>query len=139
MLDLQLFSTGICVAESELQSPEWMDDQRSERGEGLAGARNAELTARLWRELLEIDERLHARKNVRLLTPEARVLIHLKLNGPVPVTTAMSVAGTSYRGFYAVLERLKQAELVAAARDERDQRVRQLDLDPSAPFPPTAP
>lgn len=139
MLDLQLFSTGNLVTDSRLQSAVVEDDDRSDRSDGPPDARSAELTARLWRELLEIDERLHARKNVRLLTPEARVLIHLKLNGPVPVTTAMNVAGTSYRGFYAVLERLKQAELVAAARDEHDQRVRRLDLDPSAPFPPAAP
>ncbi len=139
MLDLQILSTGTYVIDSPLQASATAQDDRPGRDGEPADARNAELTSRLWRELLEIDERLHARKNVRLLTPEARVLIHLKLNGPVPVTTAMNVAGTSYRGFYAVLERLKQAELVAAARDEHDQRVRRLDLDPSAPFPPVAP
>ena len=66
--------------------------------------------------------------------PEARVLIHLKLNGSVPVTTAMQVAGTSYRGFYAVLERLKQAGIVATVKDPQDQRVRRLSLDPSIPI-----
>lgn len=104
------------------------------RGEGGADTATAELTARLWRELLDIDARLHERKGIRMLTPEARILIHLKINGPVPVTTAMEVAGTSYRGFYSVLERLKQAELVAAVKDEQDQRVRRLNLDPSAPL-----
>ena len=102
------------------------------------GKPSAELTARLWRELLDMDERLHEQKNIRLLTPEARVLIHLNLHGPVPVTAAMQVAGTSYRGFYTVLERLKQAGLVGAVKDEQDQRVRRLNIDPSAPIPPVS-
>jgi len=73
-----------------------------------------------------------------LLTPEARVLLHLTLSGPVPVTAAMQVAGTSYRGFYTVLERLKQAGLVASAKDAQDQRVRRLKLDPSVQIPPAS-
>lgn len=96
--------------------------------------------ARVWHDLVALDEKLHRERNIRLLTPEARVLIHLKLAGPVPVTTAMHVAGTSSRGFYAVLERLKQAGIVATVKDHHDQRVRRLSLDPSAPMaPPTAP
>ncbi len=89
-----------------------------------------------WRNLLALDADLFQQKNVRLLTPEARVLINLKLNGPMPVTEAMKLAGVSYRGFYAVLERLKQAGLVGQVKDKQDQRVRQLRLDPSTPIPP---
>lgn len=63
------------------------------------------------------------------------MLLHLTLSGPVSVTAAMQVAGTSYRGFYAVLERLKQAGLVAASKDATDQRVRRLELDPSLRMP----
>jgi len=87
----------------------------------------------LWRELMDLDARLNKQKNIRLLTPEARVLIHLKLAGPVSVTTAMEVAGTSYRGFYAVLERLRQAGMIATIKDDQDQRVRKLSIDPLAP------
>jgi hypothetical protein len=90
---------------------------------------------RAWRDLLALDARLHEQRKIRLLTPEARVLIHLKLSGPVPVTTAMQVAGTSHRGFYAVLERLKQAGIVATVKDGQDQRVRNLSIDPSVPIP----
>lgn len=93
---------------------------------------------RSWRNLLELDARLYEERNIRLLTPEARVLIHLKLNGPVSVTTAMQVAGTSSRGFYAVLERLRQAGIVATVKDEQDQRVRKLSIDPSAPLAPAS-
>ena len=91
---------------------------------------------RSWRNLLELDARLFEQKNVRLLTPEARVLINLRLNGTMTVTEAMQMAGVSYRGFYTVLERLKQAGLVGQSKDEGDQRVRQLSLDPSMPIPP---
>ena len=54
----------------------------------------------------------------------------------ISVTTAMQVAGTSYRGFYAVLERLRQAGIIATDKDEQDQRVRRLSLHPSAPMAP---
>ncbi|MDE8651822.1 MarR family winged helix-turn-helix transcriptional regulator [Novosphingobium album (ex Liu et al. 2023)] len=87
-----------------------------------------------WRNLLALDEQIFAQRNIRILTPEARVLIHLKLSGTLSVTTAMQLAGVSYRGFYAVLERLKQAGLVSQARDDDDQRVRNLSLDPSVPL-----
>lgn len=88
-----------------------------------------------WRNLLEIDTQLFKHRNIRILTPEARVLIHLMLNGSMPVTAAMQLAGVSYRGFYAVLERLKQAGLVGQVKDDDDQRVRNLRLDPSNPIP----
>jgi DNA-binding MarR family transcriptional regulator len=91
-----------------------------------------------WLGLLQLDQQLHEQRNIRLLTPEARVLIHLKLNGPVSVTTAMQVAGTSYRGFYAVLERLRQAGIIATVKDEQDQRVRRLSLDSSVPISPSS-
>lgn len=89
-----------------------------------------------WRNLLTLDAELFQQKKVRLLTPEARVLINLKLNGSMSVTEAMKLAGVSYRGFYAVLERLKEAGLVGQVKDKQDQRVRQLSLDPSMPIPP---
>lgn len=89
-----------------------------------------------WRNLLALDADIFQQKNVRLLTPEARVLINLKLNGPMPVTEAMKLAGVSYRGFYAVIERLKQAGLVGQVKDKQDHRVRQLRLDPDMPIPP---
>lgn len=92
-----------------------------------------------WQDLLEFDEQLFGQKGIRLLTPEARVLIHLKLTGKMTVSGAMEKAGVSHRGFYAVLERLKQAGLVGQAKDKEDQRVRQLTLDPSMPNPPKRP
>lgn len=111
-------------ARAKSRRPSGEDEEARARGE------------QSWRNLLELDAQVFKQKNIRLLTPEARVLINLKLSGAVPVTTAMQMAGVSYRGFYAVLERLKQAGLVDQARDEQDQRVRNLSLDPSVPIPP---
>lgn len=89
-----------------------------------------------WASLLALDAQIFEKNGIRILTPEARVLIHLKLQGTLSVTTAMQLAGVSYRGFYAVLERLKQAGLVSQAVDKGDQRVRNLSLDPSVPLTP---
>jgi hypothetical protein len=89
-----------------------------------------------WRQLLALDDRLQEERKIRLLTPEARVLIHLKIGGPMSITTAMQIAGTSHRGFYAVLERLRQAGVIGTTKDEQDQRVRRLELDASDPISP---
>lgn len=135
MFKLQVNLAGALVGDSSFSAAgragEGADETRADRD-----SPRADVAARLWSDLLELDARLHEQRNIRLLTPEARVLIHLKLNGSVSVTTAMHVAGTSYRGFYAVLERLKQAGIVATVKDEQDQRVRRLSLDPSVPSLP---
>jgi DNA-binding MarR family transcriptional regulator len=87
---------------------------------------------RRWRELLKFDQALEKQSGIRLLTPEARVLLHLRLEGAVPVTSALPIAGTSYRGFYTVIDRLKKAGLVGTVKDPDDQRVRRLSLDVAA-------
>lgn len=104
--------------------------QASKDGPGLEGV-TINANDRRWRDLLELDARMERDRGIRMLTPEARVMIYLMLSGPVPVSTVMQAAGTSYRGFYAVLERLKQAGLIESERDQQDQRVRRLTLDPS--------
>lgn len=81
------------------------------------------------KKLLEFDAQLFQQRNVRLLTPEARVLMALLVGGPLQINSAMQVAGTSSRGFYAVLERLKQANLVNINKDSDDQRVRRLAVN----------
>lgn len=129
MLSLRVNDAGVWVDDSGFNTsgPAGEDDASA------APNSKADLADGLWLDLIEFDARLHEERNIRLLTPEARVLIHLKLHGPVSVTTAMHVAGTSYRGFYAVLERLRQAGIIATVKDQQDQRVRKLSIDPSAP------
>jgi DNA-binding MarR family transcriptional regulator len=103
---------------------------------GADASRKTVRATRIWRDLLEFDSNFHKQKGIRILTPEARVLIQLRLNGPMSVTTAMELAGTSYRGFYAVLERLRQAGIISSVKDDQDQRVRRLSIDPSVPSIP---
>lgn len=136
MLDLQVFLAGVFVSETSFPMPgEAVDAGHAPEAQAESGETRISASDMRWRELLDLDSRLGREKGVRLLTPEARVLLHLTLSGPSTVTEAMQVAGTSYRGFYAVLERLKQAGLVAATKDANDQRVRRLALDPSVTIP----
>ena len=88
-----------------------------------------EATVRRFREMLEFDARIFEQTGVRLLTPEARVLFYLSSTGPASVTEAMKIAGTSYRSFYDVLGRLKEAGLVSTQKDANDQRIRKLSVD----------
>jgi hypothetical protein len=93
-----------------------------------------------WGEMLEYDAGLFNRKGLRLLTPEARILFHLMKSGPMSVTTAIQIAGTSYRGFYDVLERLKRAGLIVSEKNPDDQRSRTLavDIPVATPTPATS-
>lgn len=78
--------------------------------------------------LLEFDERLRTARGIGILSSEGRVLMHIALNGTPPVSDAMAASGSSYRGFYTVLSRLKKASLVMATVDNGDQRVRRLSI-----------
>lgn len=78
--------------------------------------------------LVEFDERLRQSRGLGILSAEGRVLMHIALNGAPPVSDAMAAAGTSYRGFYTVLGRLKSASLVQTTVDIGDQRVRRLSI-----------
>jgi len=124
------------LEESSARQPGQDRDAAGVESDSGAGPSRAGDPNRLWRDLLALDARLFEQRKIRFLTPEARVMIHLKLSGSTPVTEAMQVAGTSYRGFYAVLERLREAGIVATVRDTEDQRVRRLSLDPSIPIAP---
>jgi hypothetical protein len=123
----QMASSGRKTAQG---TPE--DKKQSSIGNAFGTGRAEE---KRWRDLLKFDEALARQSGIRLLTPEARVLLHLRLEGAVPVTSALPIAGTSYRGFYTVIERLKKAGLVATVKDPDDQRVRRLSLEIASPPP----
>ena len=78
--------------------------------------------------LLEFDERLRVARGIGILSTEGRVLMHIALKGTPPVSDTMAASGTSYRGFYTVLGRLKKASLVEATIDMGDHRVRRLSI-----------
>lgn len=78
--------------------------------------------------LLNFDERLRLASGIGILSAEGRVLMHIALKGTPPVSDTMAAVGTSYRGFYTVLGRLKKASLVQATVDLGDHRVRRLSI-----------
>ena len=114
------------------------DNSGQADGKGRDGNAAPEAGKQSWKNLLDLDAQLFEQRNIRLLTPEARLLINLKLSESMTVTEAMEMAGVSYRGFYAVLERLKRAGLVGQMKDRTDQRVRNLRLEPSTPIRPAS-
>lgn len=129
---LQPETPSAACGESE---PSWTDAKSGSVNDGSSDNTGDE-GVQSWKNLLKLDAEVYKQRNIRLLTPEARLLIHLKLSGTLTVTQGMELAGVSYRGFYAVLERLKRAGLVGQIKDRTDQRVRNLRLEPSTPIPP---
>ena len=127
MSDLQVNLAGTRAISSQASENEALSQ------DGPQGPSSASGVAR-WRQLLDLDAALHAERNIRLLTPEARVLLTLRLAGSLPINAASEAAGISHRGFYAVLDRLRNAGLVATGKDPDDQRVRRLSLDADAEF-----
>lgn len=72
-------------------------------------------------------EELNARymnRGVEVLTTEGRILLHLTVNGQSRIKELMLASGSSYRGFYLALERLRAKKLVASEVDSEDRRVR---------------
>lgn len=133
MFALQLIQAGGLVIKSQHETAASLGDASVDDvlPDELSSAAPGGRRGLRWRQLIALDTALHERRKIRLLTPEARVLLHLHLSGAVPVSVAMRVAGTSYRGFYGVLARLKLAGLVATVKDANDQRIRRLSLDPA--------
>lgn len=80
-------------------------------------------------DIIDFDTKMRQQAGISILTPDARVLFWVALNGSASVSDAMGVAMTSYASFFAVLKRLKASQLINSARDETDSRVRRLHLN----------
>lgn len=63
-----------------------------------------------------------------MIRPEAYLVLMLVKHGPLSIKEAMTFTRTSYRGFYAVLNRLVKAGIVKTTTDTIDKRVRKLAL-----------
>ena len=61
------------------------------------------------------------------LTPELRIILKARENGSLSVKNAFSYSGVSYRGFYAVLTRLENANLIKRSEGRRDRRFRNIE------------
>ena len=56
--------------------------------------------------LLEMEQDLVRQIGARALTPEARLVLLLMSEGPMPIKRAMIESDLSYRGFYNMIDRL---------------------------------
>lgn len=110
--------------------PQNAEQDPAREGTGNAGQPAVSISLRMPREqiekLLRFDQELKRAKSIGFLTPEARILLLLATNDAPSISDVMGVTGTSYRGFYSVLGRLKKAELVRTTIDTSDQRMRRL-------------
>jgi hypothetical protein len=66
---------------------------------------------------------------VSLLTPHARILFWLRVEGTSLINDALIASKASYANFFNVLRRLKLENLVLAEKDDVDSRVRRLSLN----------
>jgi DNA-binding MarR family transcriptional regulator len=62
------------------------------------------------------------------LKPEAKILFALGSLGDMSIKQAMLISDVSYRGFYLILERLRNNQLIEIYPDSLDRRVRRIKL-----------
>ncbi|MBY6015788.1 MarR family winged helix-turn-helix transcriptional regulator [Qipengyuania gaetbuli] len=65
---------------------------------------------------------------IQVFTVEGRIIIHLISNGESRIKELLLASGSSYRGFYLALERLKAKGIVTSELDPHDRRARRIKL-----------
>ena len=69
------------------------------------------------------------RSGVEVFTIEGRIIIHLLNNGSSRIKELLHASGSSYRGFYLAIDRLKAKGVVTADIDPHDRRARLIRLN----------
>ncbi len=78
--------------------------------------------------LLEMEQDLVRQIGVRALTPEARLVLLLMSEGPMPIKRAMIESDLSYRGFYNMIDRLISRGTLVREPSQQDRRIQLLRL-----------
>jgi DNA-binding MarR family transcriptional regulator len=78
--------------------------------------------------ILTLDNFFKNKLNSPALRPAARLLLHIAVNRSVSIKQAMLDSPLSYRAFYIMIDRLKDAALLEVKSDHEDRRVRRLVL-----------
>ena len=78
--------------------------------------------------LLEMEQDLVRQIGVRALTPEARLVLLLVSEGPMPIKRAMIESDLSYRGFYNMIDRLISRGTLVREPSQQDRRIQLLRL-----------
>lgn len=80
------------------------------------------------RALLEIEQDLVRQIGVRALTPEARLVLLIISEGPMPIKRAMIESDLSYRGFYNMIGRLISRGTLVRETSTQDRRIQLLRI-----------
>lgn len=78
--------------------------------------------------VLQIDDFLVEKLKGSVLRPDARLLLFIMVMQSASIKEAMLDSALSYRAFYTMLDRLKEAALIDVVTDDADRRVRKLVL-----------
>lgn len=78
--------------------------------------------------LLEMEQDLVRQIGVRALTPEARLVLLLMSEGPMPIKRAMIESDLSYRGFYNMIDRLISRGTLVREPSQQDRRIQLLRI-----------
>ena len=78
--------------------------------------------------LLEMEQDLLRQIGARALTPEARLVLLLMSEGPMPIKRAMIESDLSYRGFYNMIDRLISRGTLVREPSQQDRRIQLLRL-----------
>ncbi|MEY4671949.1 MAG: hypothetical protein RLZZ415_1828 [Pseudomonadota bacterium] len=78
--------------------------------------------------LLEMEQDLVRQIGARALTPEARLVLLLMSEGPMPIKRAMIESDLSYRGFYNMIDRLISRGTLVREPSQQDRRIQLLRL-----------
>ncbi|MDG5749273.1 MarR family winged helix-turn-helix transcriptional regulator [Qipengyuania sp. XHP0207] len=65
---------------------------------------------------------------INLLTVDGRILLFLQQRKQSRIKELMLASGSSYRGFYLALDRLKEKGLITSVMDPEDKRARIIQL-----------
>ena len=80
------------------------------------------------RTLLDLEQDLVRQTGLRALTPEARLVLLLISEGPMPIKRAMIESDLSYRGFYNMIDRLISRGTLVREPSNQDRRIHLLRL-----------
>ncbi len=90
------------------------------------------------RELLELEHELMTYTGTRVLTPEARIVLLLISNGPMPIKRAMIESDLSYRGFYNMIDRMISRGILCREGSTQDRRIQLLKIAEKPAIQPAA-
>ena len=79
-------------------------------------------------EILKIDNFFNKEFEAPALRPAARLLLYIMVKRSVSIKQAMLDSQLSYRAFYIMIDRLKNAAYLGVENDSADRRVRRLVL-----------